>query len=327
MASGNTVQITFAGDSKSLEKTFSNVGAGAKAMASDLDQAEGKSRSFGSAMDSAGSAVGNQESKFMGTADLLDGLGGAFGLPTEGATGMFRAFGDLAGGFEIVSGIFPSLFTKLGTMIGLTGTQAAATGTATASQWSLNAALSANPIGVVVLAIAALVGAFVLAYNKVDWFRDGVDTAIRAIKGAIESMITVIGGIGGAIGAAFTTGVGIAKEMINALIGLVETGLNFVMTPYRMASGFLNKIPGVGSAVPDFLTRDISLPRLHTGGLVPGIPGTEVPIMALAGERVTTGGRASPTITINVAGSVITERDLGRIVADALRTNALIGVT
>ena len=51
-----------------------------------------------------------------------------------------------------------------------------------AGQWLLNAALAANPIGLVILAIVALIGIFVLAYNKVGWFRAAVDAAWSGIK-------------------------------------------------------------------------------------------------------------------------------------------------
>jgi hypothetical protein len=43
---------------------------------------------------------------------------------------------------------------------------------ATAVQWLFNVAMSANPIGLIVLGVGALIAAFVLAYKKVDWFRD-----------------------------------------------------------------------------------------------------------------------------------------------------------
>ena len=47
-----------------------------------------------------------------------------------------------------------------------------------------------------------------------------------------------------------------------------------------------------------------------------------------AGERVSARGAGGPGgVTIIVQGSVITERDLGRVVAGALRQNRLIGVT
>ncbi|QWW20126.1 C40 family peptidase [Schaalia sp. 19OD2882] len=54
----------------------------------------------------------------------------------------------------------------------------------TAAQWLLNAALNANPIGLVVLAIAALVGALVLAWNNSETFRTIVTAAWEGIKAA-----------------------------------------------------------------------------------------------------------------------------------------------
>ena len=60
----------------------------------------------------------------------------------------------------------------------------AATVAWTAAQWLLNAALTANPIGLVVAAVAALVAGVVLAYTKIGWFRDAVNTAWSVIKSA-----------------------------------------------------------------------------------------------------------------------------------------------
>lgn len=53
-----------------------------------------------------------------------------------------------------------------------------------AAQWLLNAALSANPIGLVVLAIVALVAGLVIAYQKSETFRAIVDAAFRAVGAA-----------------------------------------------------------------------------------------------------------------------------------------------
>lgn len=58
---------------------------------------------------------------------------------------------------------------------------AAASRVAAAGQWLLNAALSANPIGLVVIAIAALVAGLVLAYTKVGWFRNMVNAAFTFV--------------------------------------------------------------------------------------------------------------------------------------------------
>lgn len=66
---------------------------------------------------------------------------------------------------------------------------AAIQGVVTAAQWAWNAALSANPIGLVVIAIAALVAAVVLAYQKFDWFRAFIDAAWDGIQAAIGGVV------------------------------------------------------------------------------------------------------------------------------------------
>jgi len=64
-----------------------------------------------------------------------------------------------------------------------------ATGAYTAAQWLLNAALNANPISLIVVAIAALVAALVLAYNKSETFRGIVEAAWSGIQSVIGVVV------------------------------------------------------------------------------------------------------------------------------------------
>lgn len=58
-----------------------------------------------------------------------------------------------------------------------------------AGQWLVNAALTANPIGLVVAAIAGLVAIVVLAYKKNETFRAIVDAAWKGVKAAISGVV------------------------------------------------------------------------------------------------------------------------------------------
>lgn len=69
--------------------------------------------------------------------------------------------------------VFSALAIGLGVYATIMGTVTLATKLWTAGQWLLNEALTANPIGLVVAGIAALVAGFVLAYNKSEKFREG----------------------------------------------------------------------------------------------------------------------------------------------------------
>lgn len=91
-------------------------------------------------------------------------------------------------GFKIVSGII-SLIQGLSTVFGV-----------------LNAVMAANPIGAVVLAIGALVGAFVLLWNKCEGFRnffinmwEGIKDAFGAVveffKGAFDKIANFASGL------------------------------------------------------------------------------------------------------------------------------------
>lgn len=86
--------------------------------------------------------------------------------------------------------------------------QAAISKVVAAAQWLVNAAMSANPIGLIIIAIAGLVAAFVLLWNKCEGFRnfflgmwegiktafqaflDWISPAIEAIKGCFEGLWT-----------------------------------------------------------------------------------------------------------------------------------------
>lgn len=61
----------------------------------------------------------------------------------------------------------------------------------TVAQWALNVALTANPIGVVVAAIVALVAAFVLAYKKSEAFRNIVDKTFSFLKTVVVGYINI----------------------------------------------------------------------------------------------------------------------------------------
>ncbi|SDH68994.1 hypothetical protein SAMN05421505_12091 [Sinosporangium album] len=87
----------------------------------------------------------------------------------------------LAGSIGKVAVQAAAAATKQVAMAVATGVIRVATAAWTAVQWLLNAALSANPISLIVVAIGALVAGLVWAYNNVDWFRNVVDTAFKAI--------------------------------------------------------------------------------------------------------------------------------------------------
>lgn len=100
------------------------------------------------------------------------------------------------------SGLVTALAGVLGGLAGAVMAVRTAITLWTGVQWLLNAAMAANPIGIVIVGVGLLIGAFVLAYKNVGWFRDGVDAAFSGIKTAIGA---VVDWFTGTVGPAFDT--------------------------------------------------------------------------------------------------------------------------
>ena len=77
----------------------------------------------------------------------------------------------VAAAFKIYQGVMAVVKVATATWAVIQGVATAATWLWTAGQWLLNAALTANPIGIVVMAVAALVGAIILIATKTTWFQ------------------------------------------------------------------------------------------------------------------------------------------------------------
>lgn len=64
----------------------------------------------------------------------------------------------------------------------------------TAATWLFSKALFANPIGMVVLGLAALAGGFYLAYKRIGWFRRAVDATFGFVKKNWPTILAVLTG-------------------------------------------------------------------------------------------------------------------------------------
>lgn len=73
-----------------------------------------------------------------------------------------------------------------------TAAQAVATGIATAAQWLWNIAMSANPLGLIVLAIAAVVAAIIWIATQTTWFQDLWNTVWGAIGEPVKAFIDFV---------------------------------------------------------------------------------------------------------------------------------------
>ncbi|MEB0262299.1 phage tail length tape measure family protein [Mucilaginibacter sp. 10I4] len=110
---------------------------------------------------------------------------------------------------------------------------AVVTGVLTAAQWLLNAAMTANPIGIIVVAIGALAAGLVLAYQKSETF--------RAVLSGIGEVAKDIGGI--------------FKGLGDQILGAMTFNPDLVMKGFsEMASSFHD----IGSAFHRGYTQSIA---------------------------------------------------------------------
>ena len=120
----------------------------------------------------------------------------------------------------------------------------------TAAQWLLNAAMSANPITLVVIAIAALVAAFVVLWNKSEAFRNfwiGLWDNVKAVASTAWEAIT------GFFSAAWDT----IKAVWDVVLGYFQTLWAGIQTTFSVVSevlsGFFSAAWNAIKAIWDFV--------------------------------------------------------------------------
>lgn len=135
---------------------------------------------------------------------------------------------------------------------------------------ALNLTMAANPIGLVVVAIAGLIAALVMAYKKVDWFRDGVDSAFRFIKNVVGEVVKAISKfLKNDLEKAFADPIGFLKKNWANIALLIanpfafgfkmiyqhsETFRNFVNNLFNSILGFLERyFPGITKKFTSFV--------------------------------------------------------------------------
>ncbi|AOG31043.1 peptidase M23 [Lactiplantibacillus plantarum] len=90
---------------------------------------------------------------------------------------VYLAVSKLKGIVSTISGVAGGIGKVIGTMTRLAKSEKLAT----AAQWLFNAAMDANPIGIAVIAIAALTAGLVLAYKHIKPFREWVNKTAKAV--------------------------------------------------------------------------------------------------------------------------------------------------
>ena len=174
-----------------------------------------------------------------------------------------------------------------------------------AGQAVLNAVMAANPISIVVVAVAALVAALVLAYNRSETFRaavqrageigraafDVVRAAISAVVSWIGNAIARVGGVGGA----FRSAMSAARRAVDILTA-----------PIRGLIGLINRVIGAIGRIrfpspPAWMSRFFGAGADMTGAPAAPLTFMTPPVMTFAGRPDMTAARG-PSLASIAAG-------------------------
>lgn len=119
----------------------------------------------------------------------------------------------------------------------------------TAAQWLWNLALDANPIGIVVIAIAALVAAVILLWKNNEGFRNFVVNVLwKSIKAAWDGIVT---GVKAAVGGLIAAWNGFKNFFVgiwNAIVGFIGPIIGAIVTFFTPLANAIGKIASVFNA-------------------------------------------------------------------------------
>lgn len=113
----------------------------------------------------------------------------------------------------------------------------------TAVQWALNAAMAANPLGLIIIAIIALVAGIVLLWTKSETFRTIVIAVWNAIKAAALAVVNWF----------MNTALPFLMSVWNGIVAGVRAMVNFVVSAFKLwlagVKTYLNIIKSVFTAI------------------------------------------------------------------------------
>jgi len=237
----------------------------------------------------------------------------------EALLAIINFFQNLSPSMQFAVGVVLSLVVALGALAKI--------------QALVNVVMEANPIGLVVVAIAALAAGVIYAYKHFEGFRNVVDAVGRVLRGLFEwvtknwdlLLAVITGPLGAAIaiwrrfGDDIRDTLGAAFDWIKEKVKALASFLDKVLGPLDETVGKIAGVIGkVGGGVGGVLKH---LPGFASGGIVPGAVGAPTLAIVHGGERISSvgagSGGGSYNITINTTGGV--SREDGERVVDAIK--------
>lgn len=280
------IRVDLTADTSKFEAGMRSATGSVDKFEGELKSADGAASKFDSGLGKVNDGLGSSTDKFRSTADLAGGLGDVLGVQALGPMAAYATgFADIADG--------------------LGGLLAPALAKAKTAFMAMNTTLLANPIFLVVAALAALTIGFVIAYKKSETFRNIVNKVFRSVADGAQAFVSSIVG---------------AVQRAARVIGRVA---DIITTPYQIAFRAISRmwnatLGGFGISVPGFsipfgpsfggLSFSIpNMPQLAAGGPArAGMPhivgenGPEVFVPRMSGTVIPNGGGMGGGVTVQI---------------------------
>ena len=261
----------------------------------------------GATATAAGTAEGQMKRFGIAISEAKENIGAALIPVVEKALPLLTAMGSWAQEntttFLVIAGVIGGigiaiLAANAAIRIWTLGTQIA-----TAAQFLWNAALTANPLGLIVIGIAGVIAILAILYTKFEGVRKVVDNVFGFIKDVVVGSVDVITTY-------VQTVLGVYKTIFNTIAKLWNNTIG------KLSFEFPDWVPGLGGkgfSVPN-------IPMLGDGGIVSS------PTLAMIGERgpeavipLNRAGGMGGNYTINVNGGLASSAEIGQSVVNAIR--------
>ena len=122
------------------------------------------------------------------TAQLADTIAPIVTQITNVVAGLIEKFNALPPDVQQVIAVVLLLVAAIGPLLSGIGSMSMGISALLPIFKSLWAVMSANPVGAIITVIGLLVTAFITAYEKCEWFRDGVNAIFEKIGDAVECL-------------------------------------------------------------------------------------------------------------------------------------------
>lgn len=211
---------------------------------------------------------------------------------------------------------------------------AAAIGAVATAIVAVNIAMMLNPFSAIAAGVALLVVAVVAAYNKFEWFRNGVNGVFNFLASGIENFVNN-----------FITGINLLIKAMNFIPGIDIPEIAFRLSLPRLGGGGGGEMTwlaqenrgsmpaGGGMAAPNLGIPAAAISGATGGGggggggrgAAPAFAPPALPTAAgLAAADFFSQGLDNPRvrqeITVNVTGGLATSAEIGQAVVDSIRS-------